>query len=404
MRILVHDHPGHGFPFQLSRWLAGQGHDVLHVFSTSIESPRGRSERQADDPAGLRIEAVDLGDPIRKYDLLRRVSQEHRYARLVVRRLAAFAPDVVLSGNCSPLIQRTLLRAAHARGARFVYWLQDIYFYALARRLSGRWLGLGGLPAAVLRRVELATLRRSDSVVAITEDFRDILLRGGVVPERVHVVENWAPLGEATPPAAGSWRAEHGLSGRFLFLYSGTLGLKHNPDLLAALARRWRDDPAVAVVVVTQGRGRAHLESVKAAEGLDNLILLDYQPAGRVAEVTGAADVLVAILEPYAGVLSVPSKILTYLCSGRPVLAAIPKANLAARTLERTGAGLVVAPEDERAFLAAAARLREDADLRESLGRAGRAHAEHAFDIDRIGARMLRVLADAPPETAPAAG
>lgn len=404
MRILVHDHPGHAFPFQLSRWLAGRGHEVRHVFSTSIESPRGRSDSQPDDPAGLTIEGVDLGAPIRKYDLPRRLYQEDRYAKLVAGRLAAFAPDVVLSGNCSPLIQRTLLRAAHARGSRFVYWLQDIYFYALARALSARLPGLGALPAAVLRRVELAALRRSDAVVAITEDFRDILVRGGVPPARIHVVENWAPLAEATPPPAGTWRAEQGLAGRFVFLYAGTLGLKHNPRLLAALARRWRNDPAVAVVVVTQGRGRAWLDSAKAAGGLDNLVLLDYQPAERVAEVTGSADVLLAILEPYAGVLSVPSKVLTYLCSGRPILAAIPPSNLAARTLERAGAGLVVPPDDEAAFLSAAARLRADADLRETLGRAGRAHAERAFDIDRIGARMLRPLAGEPPASAPSEG
>ncbi|RDD61472.1 glycosyltransferase family 4 protein [Ferruginivarius sediminum] len=392
MRILVHDFPGYAFPFQLSRWLAAQGHEVLHLFSTSIEAPRGRTDARPDDPPTLTIEAVNLGAALSKYDLPRRLLQERGYGRLLARRLDAFAPDAVISGNCSPGVQRALLRAAHRAGARFVYWLHDIYYFALERALASRLPRLGRPAVGVLRRMEMAALRDSDGVVAITEDFRPILARGGVAAERVHVIENWAPLAEATPPATRTWREEHGLEGRFLFLYSGTLGLKHNPALLAALARAFRDDPEVAVVVVTQGLGRDWLERAKASEGLRNLVLLDYQPAARVPEVIGAGDVLVAILEPYAGVLSVPSKVLTYLCSGRPILGAVPTSNLAARTVEGAGAGLVVPPEDEAGFAAAARRLRSDDDLRQRLGRAGRAYAEAAFDIDRIGQRMLAVL------------
>lgn len=399
MRILVHDYPGYAFPFQLSRWLAWQGHDVLHLYSTSILAPRGRTERRADDPAGLMIEAIDLGTPLRKYDLPHRLLQESRYGGLAARRLVAFRPDVVISGNCSPRIQGSLLRATHRQGGRFVYWLHDIYWYALERVLAARLPYIGRIAVAALRRLELGVLRRSDGVVAITEDFRPILTRGRVDPDRVHVVENWAPLAEATPPPDGTWRVEQGLADRFVFLYAGTLGLKHNPALLAALARAYRDDPTVAVVVITQGRGRDYLESVKADEDLTNLVLLDYQPAARVAEVTGASDVLVAILEPYAGELSVPSKVLTYLCSGRPILAAVPESNLAARTLKGAGAGLVVPPDDAGGFVKAAARLRRDPELRARLARAGRAHAARAFDIDRIGARMLAALRGEPADS-----
>ena len=67
-----------------------------------------------------------------------------------------------------------------------------------------------------------------------------------------------------------------------------------------------------------------------------------------------------------------PSKVLSYLCGGRPVLAAIPPENLAARTIERAGAGLVVSPTDEEAFLVAAKRLRVEDALRLDAGRAAR--------------------------------
>ena len=74
-------------------------------------------------------------------------------------------------------------------------------------------------------------------------------------------------------------------------------------------------------------------------------------------DVLGSADVLVAILEADAGVFSVPSKVLSYFCAGRPVLLAVPRENLAAKIVVESGAGLVVEPSDVAGFCRAAQQL-----------------------------------------------
>jgi len=109
-------------------------------------------------------------------------------------------------------------------------------------------------------------------------------------------------------------------------------------------------------------------------------------------DILGAADVLVALLEPTAGTFSVPSKVLSYLCAGRPVLAAIPPENLAARTIERAGAGLVVPSTDEEAFLVAAKQLLTDGALRVAAGRRARAYAESTFDTETITDQFQDVI------------
>jgi glycosyltransferase involved in cell wall biosynthesis len=393
MRILVHDYSGHPFQVQLSRWLAAQGHTVRHHFSSAIATPRGRLQRSGEDPDRFAIAPIDLPAPVDKYRPLRRVRQERRYGALLAERIAAFAPDVVLSGNCSPAIQRRALSASRKAGARFVYWVQDLYADAAARAFAPRLGPLAGLAERWLKRYEARVVAHSDAGVIITEDFRPILAARGCPPERLSVIENWAPLDEVRPgPHETGWRREQRLEQAFVFLYSGTLGLKHNPDLLAELARRFADRPEVRVVVVSEGRGRQWLEEAKRADGLENLRLLDFQPYDRLPEVLASADVLLAILEPFAGVLSVPSKVLTSLCTARPILAAMPPENLAARTLATAGAGLSVPPDDTAAFVAAAERLYADAGLRAALAAAGRAHAERTFDIESIGRRFLEVL------------
>jgi len=395
MRVCVHDHCGHPFPVQLSRWLAARGHAVLHLYAPAVEAPRGRLVQRPGDPADLKIEAVPMPGALAKYRPARRYVQERAYARRAGQRIAAFAPDVVLSGNCSALVQRRLQLAAQRHGAAFVYWLQDIYALAVKRSLAGRMPRLAPVASRLVDRMETAALADSDAVVAITEDFLPAVIGRGVHPDRTRVIPNWAPVAELTPvsrDAGARWRMRHGLGRRFLFVYAGTLGLKHEPHDLAALARAYRDDPDVGVVVIGQGPGRAALERMRAAENLTNLMVLDFVPFTEMPAVMAAADVLVAMLTPEAGSFSVPSKVLTYLCGGRPVLAAMPPGNAAARTLHAADAGLVVAPGEEAAWLAAADALRRDPERRARMGAAGRAYAERTFAMDRIGPRFTEVF------------
>src|SRR5581483_7162574 len=103
--------------------------------------------------------------------------------------------------------------------------------------------------------------------------------------------------------------------------------------------------------VISEGLGRQYLEARRRELQLSNLRLLDFQPHPVLSQVTASADVLVAMVEKDAGAFSVPSKVLTYLCAGRPILLAVPLRNLAARIVTRSGAGLVVDPEDVPGFI-----------------------------------------------------
>jgi putative colanic acid biosynthesis glycosyltransferase WcaI len=161
-------------------------------------------------------------------------------------------------------------------------------------------------------------------------------------------------------------------------------------------------DENVRVVAVTEGPGGEYLlgkaesrkrktETAKQkAEGW--LRVLPFQSFSDMPDVLASADVLVAVLEADAGVFSVPSKVLTYHCAGRLILAAIPSSNLAALTIAQAGSGACVEPGDFSGFLEAARRFRADTSLRERSGRAARVYAEKNFDIEAIGDRVEEVI------------
>jgi glycosyltransferase involved in cell wall biosynthesis len=242
----------------------------------------------------------------------------------------------------------------------------------------------------VFSTLENRAIRAHHHVVAISNSLRIAAIRARVPPSKCSVIENWAPLDDLPPRCrANAWARAHNLVDETVFLYAGTLGLKHRPELLVTLARGLRD--CGVVVVVSEGPGAEIVASTAAAERLPNLRVMPFQPFADLPDVLGAADVLVVLLEPSAGAFSVPSKVLTYLCAGKPLLAFVPPENLAAVVVaERAEAGIVVTEEDM--FVESALRLARDADLRERLGRSGRDYAELNFDIDRIASEFESLM------------
>jgi len=391
-RVLLHDFAGHAFPMDLTRALGRRGHTVLHTYCESYRGGKGRFDLGPDD-GDVSVVSLHTNGTFAKYSPLKRLSQELAYGRRFTALAEDFGPDIVVVCNMPIVVQRVIATWCRQQRVPWVFWLQDLYSVAIrataAQRLggpAGRVVGLGS------ETLERSLARQAAAVVPITEDFQPLLDRWGVARERCTVIENWAPLHDLPErPRQNAWRRSQGIADdRFLFLYSGTLGLKHRPELLYELAAQHTAD--ADVVVISEGMGEARLREMLAARPLPNLRVLPFQPFEQFPDILGAADSLVALLEPSAGTFSVPSKVLSYLCAGRPILAAIPAENLAARTIERSGAGLVVSPTDVEGFLLSAKQIRNDSRLRQVAGRCARAYAEATFDTDVVADRFLDVI------------
>jgi glycosyltransferase involved in cell wall biosynthesis len=394
MRILVHDYAGHPFEVQLSRALAARGHQVLHLYSESTVTPRGRLSRLPEDPPSFDVKSLSLGRSIEKHAFVRRWLQERAYGRLFAQAIKQYRPDVVLSANTPTDARAQAIGATRAVGAGDVIWLQDIYGLAVDRLLRRKLPLIGALIGARYVRLERRLMRRADRIVAITADFLPTLTEWGIPAERVDVIENWAPLEELPlRPRDNDWGRSHDLVGKTVLMYAGTLGLKHDPTLLLDLARDLLTVSDVRVVVISEGPVVEDLE--RRAVDLPNIVFLPFQPHGAMPEVLASADVLVILLERCADRFSVPSKALTYFCAGRPILGAMPAGNLATRLIQESGAGVVVEPGDRAAFIAAGRALVSEISRRDELGRNGRSYAERTFNIGLITDRFEAVIAAA---------
>ena len=394
MRIYVCDYSGHPFQVQLSRELARRGNEVVHTYFSDFQTPKGRLQIEPGDPPSLEISPLTLGKPFKKYGLVERRFQEIRVGKAIAERIAKFHPDVVIGCNLPIDALDKVVGLCSRKNYPFIFWQQDIYSKAI-RDLLGERLGVAGrMIGRYYQFLESSAANRSAAVVIIADDFRNTLEKEfGVSRDRIHIVENWAPLDEILPrPKANEWARQQGLSDCDVVLYTGTIGLKHNPELILAVAKALGERPRTRVIVTSEGPYASWLEREAKSIPGEPLRVLPFQAFGSYSDVLGTADVLIAVLEQDAGTFSVPSKVLSYLCSGRPIVLSAPPENLASRIINRANAGYAVAVEDVPSFVGAIKGLLDNPANRTALGNNGRAFAEETFDIGKIADRFSAIM------------
>ena len=88
----------------------------------------------------------------------------------------------------------------------------------------------------------------------------------------------------------------------------------------------------------------------------------------------------------------IPSKLLTYLPSERPVLAAVHTDSEAARFLLQSGSGVVIEPENPQAFADAVLALQSNPEQRRQLGEAGNRFVRRHYGKAELLKRFEQVL------------
>lgn len=259
-------------------------------------------------------------------------------------------PDVVYV-NTWPIVASSLTRLfCWLRGVPMVLNIQDVYPESL--------VGLGHFRAnsALVRFMHLVdkTVSRSAShVVVISEEFREIYVKNRCVPEeRVSVVYNWyddqvVPLPRDNPVRESFTRRE----AKFVAMYAGNVGSVAGLEVLLDAARLLRGDSEILLVISGDGTERPMLEEKASQEGLSNLHFHYPLLRHEVPVVHAAADVLLVIIRANLALSEVPSKLMAYMLSGRPVVAAVDPRSNTASVVRDADCGVVVPPNDPNALV-----------------------------------------------------
>jgi colanic acid biosynthesis glycosyl transferase WcaI len=121
LRILIHDFAGHPFQLQLSRALSKRGYTVLHVYSKSVQTPKGAVQKRYDDVKNFDVIGISQDKPFPKYSILKRWLAEKSYSQNLLKISDDFKPDIVISGNTRSMFKSVLWLTAKKR-------ISDLFF------------------------------------------------------------------------------------------------------------------------------------------------------------------------------------------------------------------------------------------------------------------------------------
>jgi glycosyltransferase involved in cell wall biosynthesis len=289
-------------------------------------------------------------------------------------------PDVIYANTWPIFAAGILALVAHLRRILLVISVQDVYPESLSAQ--GRLSAQSRL-ARLLRRVDRAIAHSSRSVIVISERFAQLYRDDRGIPvESVHVVPNWGDEGLVVPDQDGAQlRAEAGIrEDAFLLVYGGNIGVAAGVEGVIEALGCLPVTSRPHFLVAGAGASLAACRDLAAMSAPGAVSFYTPWPAEKTSPVYAAADALVLPTQGTQSLVSVPSKLIGYMLSARPIIAQAVSGSDLANTIQNAGCGWVVEPNQPQHLaeaIRAAMRLSR-AELRE-LGQAGRAYALSHF-------------------------
>ncbi|MEJ5224601.1 MAG: glycosyltransferase family 4 protein [Anaerolineales bacterium] len=245
---------------------------------------------------------------------------------------------------------------------------------------------------ALVAAVEKICLHNATLVRIISDSFRPALRNLGVPDEKMVMVYDWVDTDLVRPLSRDNdFAREYGLTGKFVIMYAGNIGLSQGLENVLAAAASLADHEDILFVFVGDGANRERLVAESERLQLRNVRFIPFQPRERLPQVLASADVSLVSLQHGIGHGSLPSKTYSILASGRPVIASVDEDSEPWKLIRLAEAGVCIQPEDPAALAQAILHLRADPALCEQLGRNGRAWAEKVHS-PQAGAREIEKL------------
>lgn len=245
---------------------------------------------------------------------------------------------------------------------------------------------------------------RARLVNAVTDGIRwDLIDKKELPPEKVTLLPNGVDPEIYRPlPPDEALKAELGLAGRKIVLFAGTHGYAHALDQVLETARLFdREKSSVHFLFIGDGSEKRRLVTVARALDLGNVTFLDPVPPEQIPRFLSIAE---CGLAPQRDVPlfegNRPAKIVSIMACGKPVI--FSGKGEGARLVEAAGAGIVVAPEDPVALVAAIRDLIRNSDAAREFGRNARAYAAINLNWESLVTNWIQQLEAGPRITIPA--
>jgi colanic acid biosynthesis glycosyl transferase WcaI len=379
-----------------AEYLASVGHDV-EVCTTFPYYPAwkvpleysgrlGRKEKRN----GVSIVRSYAYVPNRVTPLKRILFEASFILGVTLRALMRKRPDVLLVVSPPLGLTATAILLSRLWSIPYVYDVEDLQPDSAS--------DLGMLPkwaVKLLYQVENAAYRHARLVSTLTSSMRQKIIDKGFREDQVQLFEPRMDdsLIDLQPEDGNEFRRRYDLGEKFLVTHSGNMGVKQGLDVVLDAAALNRADDSLLFLCVGNGSDCERIKRRAAELDLGNVRFLPLLDAGDFRGLMSASNVCLVTQQQSVSEVAFPSKIVTYLAAGRPIVASVNPECEVARIARESEAGQVVEAENPRALLEAIRTLRST-DLRKA-GENARAYACMRWSSERVLGHLERSLTTA---------
>ena len=250
----------------------------------------------------------------------------------------------------------------------YIVPVQDIYPECLLTKANYPGI-VKKIIESVLKPIDKYYQQHAYRVRTISDEMADYLSSTRKIErDKYLVVNNWQNDDDfkKLPETEGS--------AKLVFEYVGSINVHANVDLMIK-AFAEANIPNSELRIYGGGNQKEACQQLVTDMGLTN-VTFGFVSRNEIPTVQAAASVLILALPAGNGNLCLPSKLTSYLLSGRPVLASVDQDSSTKRILESKGCGKTVVPDDKDALISGFKYFAEMAQSeREKMGEKSREYA-----------------------------
>ena len=278
-------------------------------------------------------------------------------------------------------------------GAKFYMILRDIHPQSSASlgEIKRQWM-----IDYLYRRSDLG-YRLADVVGCMSQANIDFIKKEHQIPSstKCRVLYNWMNYQPYVEEDYSDLREKYNLKDKFLVLFGGNIGQGQRVENIADLAQHYLSDKSIVFVIIGKGIKKDYLQQLSKAQGLDNILFLNYMPRDDYLRFVKSVDLgLISINEKNAAP-TCPSKALSYMSLKIPMLAMInPNNDYGNIVEEQAMAGYWTVGSDKERVYALFDKLYANPELRRQMGENGyRFYCEH-LTTEKVYTEMIKHMAE----------
>lgn len=385
--------------YSLAVGFAQQDH-VIEVITNFPNRPEGKLYKTykrrlystSNDPAGFRL--------VRCFSFLSKESSslsrmmENISFGLTSSLYLLFCPKPkAVFSNSWPVFATGLTSlVCNVRKIPLVISVQDMYPESLAiqgRVQQHQWL------YQFLFSIDKWIAKHAKGIIVLSESFAKIYIRTRQVDqEKIHIIPNWVDQDTVTPMKKGNYRKEKGIPlDAFVIVYGGNIGKAAGVENIITAAEKLNANRNIFFVIAGSGSELSNCQ--KLASNIKNVCILFHTPwkPEETSKVLAAADVLILPTQGTQSLVSVPSKLLSYLLAAKPVLAMVLPESDTAQVIKSASCGWAISPDNVDQL---AKKIKElssiPSKVLEEMGLLGREYALKNFTTEALLPKVMDVI------------